>query len=77
MVVGEFDRLIPYLVEQYLPILVVKWRNTSEHLVNEYPEAPPIDGEAVLTFVVENLRGKVLSCSDETICLRLIAHLLF
>ena len=77
MVVVEFDRLISYLVEQYLPILVVKWRNTSEHLVNEYSEAPPIDSEAVLTFVVENLRGKVLSCSDETICLRLIAHLLF
>lgn len=69
--VREDDLALSNQLAQLVVILMHKWRPSSNHLVNQHSQGPPIDGEGV-TGLVENLRRQVLGSAAEALGLLLL-----
>lgn len=58
---------IPWFSIYDLPInvhgvVILKWRVSSEHFIDQYAEGPPVDSLS-MALIEENLRGNVFGCS--------------
>jgi len=57
------------LYEHLVSVLVVKWRNASQHFIEDDPKRPPV-ALMVMHFPLEYLGRDVLSCATESVRLR-------
>lgn len=61
---GEGERLLENLLVHHIGVFVIERRQTSQHLVKEDTQCPPVDGLGV-AVANEQLRSKVLRSSTE------------
>ena len=63
-VAGELDLSFQNLLVNCHGVIVVKWIDSSNHLVGQNAQGPPVDGLAV-ALVEQHLRGKVFWSATE------------
>jgi len=69
----EVQRLRQDLPVHLIRVLIVKGRETSQHLIQEHTKRPPIDSFGV-ALSVQQLGREVLWRSTESVCLVLVLH---
>ncbi len=56
------------VVEKDAPICGVKRGQSGNHLVQEDSKTPPVAGKAVFGLAIEDLRSKILGCTNKAAC---------
>ena len=69
----EMERLGEDFAVHLIRVLVVEWRQTRQHLVQQHTQSPPIDSLGV-ALSVQELRCKVFGCTAECVGLIFVLH---